>query len=278
MSYAVNERGYSNTKTAVCLIALTILVLALLLGAPLLAVFYYAFQKGWEVYLASLQDPETLSALRLTLLASSIAVPLNVVFGLCAAWTVTKFDFAGRNILITLIDLPLAVSPVIAGMFFVLLYGSAGLLRPVLDNFNLQIIFAPPGIIMVTTFITVPFIAREIIPALQARGNSEEEAALTMGASGFRTFWSVTLPNIKWALIYGIILCNARAMGEFGAVSVVSGHIRGLTNTLPLHVEVLYNEYNFAAAFAVSSLLALLAIATIFIKNIIEWHSNLPRH
>lgn len=267
-------------KASLLPIILTILAVAILLvllALPLFSVFYYALDRGMEVYFSALKDPETLSALRLTLLAAFFSVVLNIFFGLAVAWLVTKFNFKGRSFLLTCIDLPLTVSPVIAGMFAVLLYGSVGILRPIIDYLGIKVLFAPLGIIIVTTFITVPFIARELIPALQARGNSEEEAALTMGASGLMTFWTVTLPNIKWALFYGLLLCNARAMGEFGAVSVVSGHIRGLTNTLPLHVEILYNEYNFSASFAVASLLALLAIITILLKNIIEYRAHIKK-
>lgn len=244
--------------------------LALFLVLPLLTVFLQAFSKGWAVYLAALSNPDTLAAIWLTLLTAAIAVPANLAFGLAAAWAVTRFDFRGRKLLVTLVDLPLAVSPVIAGMIFVLLYGANGYLQPWLEAWGIKVIFAVPGIILATTFVTVPFVARELIPLMLEQGCQEEEAALTLGASGWQTFFSITLPNIKWGLLYGVILCNARAMGEFGAVSVVSGHIRGLTNTMPLHVEVLYNEYNFAAAFAVASLLALLAIATLVIKNALE--------
>jgi sulfate transport system permease protein len=267
----------SNSLLPIVLTICAVLVLIVLLALPLGSVFYYAFEKGIETYFQALKHPETLSALRLTLLAAFFSVVFNLVFGLAIAWLVTKFNFKGRSLLITLIDLPLTVSPVIAGMFAVLLYGSSGLLKPIIDYLGIKVLFAPLGIVIVTTFITVPFIARELIPALQARGNAEEEAALTMGASGLTTFFTVTLPNIKWALFYGVLLCNARAMGEFGAVSVVSGHIRGLTNTLPLQVEILYNEYSFTASFAVASLLALLAIITILIKNIIEFRAHIRK-
>jgi len=244
--------------------------LALFLVLPLVTVFAEALSKGFRAYAAALSSPDTLAAIRLTLLTAAIAVSANLVFGLAAAWVVARFDFCGRKLLVTLIDLPLAVSPVIAGMIFVLVYGAHGWLSPLLDALGVKIIFAVPGIVLATTFVTVPFIARELIPLMLEQGSAEEEAALTLGASGWQTFRHVTLPNIKWGLLYGVILCNARAMGEFGAVSVVSGHIRGLTNTMPLHVEVLYNEYNFAAAFAVASLLALLAIVTLLIKGLLE--------
>ncbi len=256
------------------LISATVLFLALFLLVPLAAVFAEAFRKGVSVYFASLKDPMALSAIRLILLVSAIAVPLNVVFGLAIAWAVSKFNFTGRSFLVTLIDLPFAVSPVIAGLVFVLLFGRNGWLGFWLTEHDFKIIFAIPGIILATTFVTFPFVARELIPLMQEQGSDEENAAISLGASGWQTFWRVTLPNIKWALLYGIILCNARAMGEFGAVSVVSGHIRGHTNTIPLHVEILYNEYNFAAAFAVASLLALLALATLAIKSLVEWKNR----
>jgi sulfate transport system permease protein len=234
-------------------------------------VFVEAFKKGWEAYLRAIVEPDALSAMRLTLLAAAIAVPLNVVFGIAAAWAIAKHDFRGKQFLITLIDLPFSVSPVIAGLVYVLVFGLQGWFGPWLYEHDIKIIFAVPGIVLATIFVTVPFVARELIPLMQAQGREEEEAALVLGASGWRMFTNVTLPNIKWGLLYGVILCNARAMGEFGAVSVVSGHIRGQTNTMPLHVEILYNEYQFAAAFAVASLLALLALVTLVIKTIIEW-------
>ena len=218
-----------------------------------------------------MRDPDALAAIRLTLLAAAIAVPLNLVFGVAAAWAIAKFEFRGKSLLITLIDLPFAVSPVISGLIFVLLFGLQGWFGPWLAAHDIKIIFAVPGIVLATMFVTFPFVARELIPLMQEQGNDEEEAALALGASGWQTFWRVTLPNIKWGLLYGVILCNARAMGEFGAVSVVSGHIRGQTNTMPLHVEILYNEYNFAAAFAVASLLALLALVTLVLKSLVEW-------
>jgi sulfate transport system permease protein len=253
------------------LIAIALLFLTLLLILPLLTVFVQAFSKGLGVYFAAISEPEALSAIRLTLTTAAIAVPLNLIFGLSAAWAITKFKFVGRNILLTLIDLPFAVSPVIAGLIFVLIFGARGWFGPYLFDHNIKIIFSTPGIILATIFVTFPFVARELIPLMQSQGTLEEEAAATLGAKGWRIFWRVTLPNIKWALLYGVILCNARAMGEFGAVSVVSGHIRGKTNTIPLHVEILFNEYKFAASFAVASLLVLLAVVTIIVKSIIEW-------
>jgi sulfate/thiosulfate transport system permease protein len=266
--------GVVTEPRAIRVILITVMTafIGLMLVVPLCCVFTYALQKGLTFYAASLLDPYALSAVKLTLLTALIAVPANLVFGLAAAWLIARFRFPGRQILLTIIDLPLAVSPVIAGMIFALLYGQRGLFAPWLNALGLKIIFAPPGIVLATTFVTLPFVARELIPLMLEQGSHEEEAALTMGASGWRTFFSVTLPNVKWGLLYGVILCNARAMGEFGAVSVVSGHIRGVTNTMPLHVEVLYNEYNFAAAFAVASLLALLAIVTLIAKATVEWH------
>ncbi|CAM5181375.1 Sulfate transport system permease protein OS=Castellaniella defragrans OX=75697 GN=HNR28_003525 PE=4 SV=1 [Castellaniella defragrans] len=245
--------------------------LFLFLFIPLAVVFREALEKGWEACLAAVTDPDALTAIRLTLTAAAIAVPLNMVFGVCAAWAVTRFKFRGKSVLITLIDLPFSVSPVIAGLIYVLLFGTQGWFGPWLQAHDIQILFAVPGIVLATVFVTVPFVARELIPLMQSQGCDEEEAALVLGASGWRVFWHVTLPNIRWGLFYGVILCNARAMGEFGAVSVVSGHIRGLTNTLPLHVEILYNEYNFAAAFSVASLLALLALLTLALKSLAEW-------
>ena len=244
--------------------------LTLFLFIPLAAVFTEALKNGLEGYFASFQDPDTLAAIRLTFIAASLAVPLNLMFGIAAAWAIAKFEFVGKQILITLIDIPLAVSPVISGLIYVLLFGAQGWVGPWLAEHDIKIIFALPGIVLATTFVTVPFIARELIPLMQSQGREEEEAALTLGASGWQTFTRVTLPNIKWSLLYGVILCNARAMGEFGAVSVVSGHIRGLTNTMPLHVEILYNEYNAVGAFAVASLLTLLAIVTLIAKTVIE--------
>lgn len=257
--------------------ALVFFVVFLLM--PLIAVFVEALRKGWETYVTALVDPDALSALRLTLIAAAIALPLNLVFGVCAAWAIAKFEFRGKHFLITLIDLPFSVSPVIAGLIYVLVFGAQGWFGPWLSEHDIKIIFAVPGIVLATVFVTFPFIARELIPLMQAQGKEEEEAAVVLGANGLQTFWYVTLPNIKWGLLYGVILTNARAMGEFGAVSVVSGHIRGQTNTLPLHVEILYNEYQFAAAFAVASLLALLALVTLGIKTWIEHRADVAhRH
>jgi sulfate transport system permease protein len=253
------------------LIALAIGFLALFLVIPLLAVFSEALRRGVEPFLAAFDEPDTQSAIGLTLLVAAIAVPLNLVFGIAAAWAVAKFEFPGKSVLISLIDLPFSVSPVVAGLVYVLLFGAKGLLGPLMGDWQFKIIFAVPGIVLATIFVTFPFIARELIPLMQEQGTAEEEAALTLGASGWRTFLTVTLPNVRWALLYGVLLCNARAMGEFGAVSVVSGHIRGLTNTMPLHVEILYNEYNFVAAFAVASLLAGLALVTLGAKSVLEW-------
>ncbi len=256
------------------LIITALLFLGIFLFVPLAAIFTEALRKGLSAYLAAITEPDALSAIRLTVLAAAIAVPLNLLFGLAAAWSIAKFKFAGRHLLLTLIDLPFAVSPVISGLIFVLLFGLQGWLGPWLAEHDLKLIFAVPGIVLATIFVTVPFIARELIPLMQEQGMEQEEAAIALGASGLQTFWRVTLPNIKWGLLYGVILCNARAMGEFGAVSVVSGHVRGLTNTVPLHVEILYNEYNFAAAFAVASLLAMLALVTLAVKSLVEWHSQ----
>jgi sulfate/thiosulfate transport system permease protein len=256
------------------LIGLALVFLGLFLIVPLIAVFSQAFRQGVDVFLQAVSDPNTLAAVKLTLLTAAISVPLNVVFGLAAAWAIAKFSFRGKNVLLTLIDLPFAVSPVISGLIFVLLFGSQGLFGPWLEAHNLKIIFAVPGIVLATTFVTFPFVARELIPVMEAQGKDEEEAALSLGANGWQTFFRITLPNVKWGLLYGVILCNARAMGEFGAVSVVSGHIRGQTNTLPLHVEILYNEYNFVAAFAVATLLAALALVTLVVKSVIEWKTE----
>lgn len=254
------------------LILTALLFVTLFLIVPLCVVFAQAFSKGWDAYLEAITDPDAVSAMKLTLLTALISVPMNLLFGLSAAWLISRFKFPFKQFLLTLIELPLAISPVVAGMMLVLMYSNTkGVFAPLLNHFDLKVIFAFPGIVLATIFVTLPYIARELIPLMQEQGSQEEEAALTMGASGMRTFFSVTLPNIKWGLLYGVILCNARAMGEFGAVSVVSGHIRGLTNTMPLQVEVLYNEYNATAAFAVASLLALLAVATIIIKSFIEW-------
>ncbi|MDO8894211.1 MAG: sulfate ABC transporter permease subunit CysW [Nitrosomonas sp.] len=256
------------------LIGLALAFLTLFLFIPLISVFYEAFKKGAEVYFAAITDPDAVSAIKLTLTVAAIAVPLNLVFGVAAAWAIAKFEFRGKNLLITLIDLPFSVSPVVSGLIYVLVFGLQGWLGPWLAEHDLKIIFAVPGIVLATVFVTVPFIARELIPLMQAQGTEEEEAAVVLGASGWQTFYQITLPNIKWGLLYGAILCNARAMGEFGAVSVVSGHIRGSTNTMPLHVEILYNEYNFAAAFAVASLLALLALVTLGLKTLIEFRNK----
>lgn len=257
------------------LLGLSLMFFCLFLLLPLFAVFIEAFRKGWQVYVQALIEPDALIALRLTLITAALAVPLNLIFGVAAAWSIAKFDFFGKQILVTLIDLPFSISPVIAGLMCVLLFGAQGWFGAWLSAHNIQIIFAIPGIVLATVFVTFPFIARELIPLMQTQGTEEEEAAIVLGASGWQTFWHITLPNIKWGLLYGVILCNARAMGEFGAVSVVSGHIRGLTNTLPLHVEILYNEYNFAAAFAVASLLALLALVTLIIKTWVEQRAAL---
>ena len=248
--------------------------LAVFLVLPLGAVLFAAFSKGLDAYIAAVREADTRSAIRLTLLAAGIAVPLNVGFGLAAAWAITRFKFPGKRVLVTIIDLPFAVSPVIAGMLFVLLFGAHGLLGPWLLGHGVKIVFAIPAIVIATSFVTIPFVARELIPALEARGPEQELAALTLGATAWQTFRRVTLPNLRWPLAYGAILCTARAVGEFGAVSVVSGHIRGLTNTLPLQVEILYNEYQFSAAFAVASLLALLALVTLVIKQFIEWRAS----
>jgi len=267
-----NPRVLSEPRwVKVLLIAVTILFLGLFLVVPLAAVFAEGFRKGWQVYWASIREPVALASIRLTLLTAAIAVPLNLLFGLAASWAITKFEFTGKNVLTTLIDLPFAVSPVISGLIFVLLFGANGVMGPWLIAHDLKVIFAVPGIVLATIFVTFPFVAREMIPVMQSLGSDQEEAALVLGASGWQIFWKVTLPSIKWGLLYGVILCNARAMGEFGAVSVVSGHIRGVTDTMPLHVEILYNEYNFAAAFAVASLLAFLSLITLAAKSYIEY-------
>ena len=252
------------------LIAIALLFLAVFLFVPLAAVFFEALKKGLGVYVAAITDPDALSAIKLTLIAAAIAVPMNLVFGVAAAWAIAKFEFRGRDLLLTLIDLPFSVSPVIAGLIFVLVFGLQGWLGGWLRDHDLKVIFALPGIVLATVFITFPFVARELIPLMQAQGIEQEEAARVLGAGGWQIFRRITLPNIKWALLYGVILCNARAMGEFGAVSVVSGHIRGQTNTMPLHIEILYNEYQFAAAFAVASLLAGLALVTLALKYVVE--------
>jgi len=253
------------------LIGLALAFLGANIALPLAAVFVEAFSRGWDAYVAGIVEADALAAVRLTLLVAAIAVPFNIVFGLAAAWAITKFDFHGKSILITLIDLPFSVSPVVSGLIYVLLFGLQGWFGESLRDAGVQIIFAVPGIVLATVFVTFPFVARELIPLMQEQGRDEEEAARSLGAGGWTTFWRVTLPNIRWGLLYGVLLCNARAMGEFGAVSVVSGHIRGLTNTMPLHVEILYNEYNFVAAFAVASLLAALALLTLVVKSLLEW-------
>lgn len=253
------------------LIAVSLVFLSLFLLLPLIVVFYEALRNGVPAYFAALAEPDALASIRLTVLVAAIAVPLNTLFGVAAAWAVAKFEFTGKSLLITLIDLPFSVSPVIAGLVYVLMYGAQGLFGPALQAQGLNIIFAVPGIVLATMFVTVPFVARELIPLMQEQGSKDEEAALSLGANGWQTFWFVTLPNVKWGLLYGVLLCNARAMGEFGAVAVVSGKIRGFTNTMPLHVEILYNEYNMAAAFAVASLLAVLALVTLSLKTLLEW-------
>lgn len=264
----------ASTETALVrgvLIGTTVLFLTVFLLAPLALIFTIAFGQGVVAYFHSFADHDTLSAIRLTLIAAAIAVPANLVFGVAAAWAIGKFEFFGKSFLISLIDLPFSVSPVVAGLTYVLLFGAQGLLGPWMTAHNIHIIFAVPGIVLATIFVTFPFIARELLPLIAVQGNDEEEAAITLGANGWQTFLRVTLPNVKWALLYGVILCNARAMGEFGAVSVVSGHIRGLTDTMPLQIEVLYNEYQYVPAFAVASLLALLALATLVVKSLVEW-------
>ncbi|MFN7409449.1 MAG: sulfate ABC transporter permease subunit CysW [Pseudomonadota bacterium] len=251
-------------------IALGLGFMTLFLFVPLATVFHEALKKGWDVYLAAITEPDALSAIKLTLVAAGISVPLNLAFGLAAAWAIAKFEFRGKNLLLTLIDLPFSVSPVIAGLIYVLVFGLQGWFGAWLQAHDMKVIFAVPGIVLATVFVTFPFVARELIPLMQAQGIEQEEAARVLGAGGWQIFWRVTLPNVKWALLYGVILCNARAMGEFGAVSVVSGHIRGQTNTMPLHIEIVYNEYQFAAAFAVASLLALLALVTLLLKYLVE--------
>ena len=282
MSRAPSSRAQAGTTEARwvqwLLIGLALAFLLLFLLLPLAAVFAEALRQGWGAYLAGLQEPDAWAAIKLTLITALIAVPLNLVFGVAAAWCIAKYEFRGKAFLTTLIDLPFSISPVVAGLMYVLVFGANGWFGHWLAEHDIKIIFAVPGIVLATVFVTFPFVARELIPLMQAQGNEEEEAALVLGASGWSTFWRVTLPNIKWGLLYGVILCNARAMGEFGAVSVVSGHIRGETNTMPLHVEILYNEYNFTAAFAVASLLALLALVTLAIKTFVEWrlHESTP--
>jgi len=259
------------------LIGMAVAFLGVLILMPAAAVFSEALRKGLSFYLASIRDPLTLSALRLTLLTAGVTLAANLIFGLAASWLIAKFEFPGRSLLLSLIDLPFAVSPVISGLIFILLFGARGWFGPTLTDHGIQVVFATPGVILATVFVTFPFIARELIPLMQEQGSEEEEAAVLLGASGWQTFRRVTLPNIRWALVYGVVLANARAMGEFGAVSVVSGHIRGRTNTLPLHVEILYNEYNFSAAFAVASLLMLLALVTLAVKTALEWRIRVEK-
>ena len=259
------------TPNALGLIAIALAFLCVFLLLPLVVVFTEALSKGIPPLFEALAEPDAVSAIKLTMLVAAIAVPLNVAFGIAASWAIAKFDFPGRSVLVTFIDLPFSVSPVVAGLVYILLYGVHGVLGPVLREYAIQVIFAVPGIVLATVFVTFPFVARELIPLMQEQGRDDEEAALSLGASGFQTFRMVTLPNIRWGLLYGVLLCNARAMGEFGAVSVVSGHLRGMTNTMPLHVEILYNEYNFVAAFAVASLLAMLALVTLVVKTGLEW-------
>ena len=262
---------HDSLGVRVVLIGLAIAYIALFLLTPLIAVFAEAMRKGLDGFIAAVSEKDALSAMRLTLTVAAIAVPLNCIFGLAAAWAVAKHDFAGKSFFITLIDLPFSVSPVISGLVYVLLFGAQGFLGPLLSELGIKVIFTITGLVLATVFVTFPFVARELIPLMQEQGVKEEEAAISLGASGWKTFWRVTLPNVRWGLLYGVLLCNARAMGEFGAVSVVSGHIRGLTNTMPLHVEILYNEYNFVAAFAVASLLAMLGLVTLFLKSLLEW-------
>ncbi|MEY2700346.1 MAG: hypothetical protein RIQ52_1101 [Pseudomonadota bacterium] len=282
LSSAPAARRRLSTKTEPAwlrwlLITLALGFVAVFLLMPLVVVFTQAFSKGVDIYLAAITESNAVEAIKLTLLTAAIAVPLNAVFGVAAAWAISKFDFTGKSLLITLIDLPFSVSPVVSGLIYVLLFGMQGWMGPWLQAHDIKLIFAVPGIVIATLFVTFPFVARELIPLMQAQGTEEEEAAIVLGASGWQMFWRITLPNIKWGLLYGVILSNARAMGEFGAVSVVSGHIRGMTNTIPLHVEILYNEYNSAAAFAVASLLAMLALVTLVLKSLLEWriHSQL---
>ncbi len=263
--------------TQFLLVGLALAFLGFFLLLPLVVVFSEALSAGLGAFLTAIANPDALAAIRLTLIIAAISVPLNVAFGLAAAWAITKFSFPGKSLLITLIDLPFSISPVVSGLIFILLFGAQGWLGPWLSAHNVKIIFAIPGIILATVFITFPFVARELIPLMEEQGRDDEEAAISLGANGWQTFWHVTLPNVRWGLLYGVLLCNARAMGEFGAVSVVSGHIRGETNTMPLHVEILYNEYDFVGAFAVASLLAVLALVTLVVKTVLEWRFDLHR-
>ena len=272
-SHAINSTG-EPVWLRRTLIGVALVFVGLFLVLPLAAVFTEALRKGFDAFLEALKEPDAWSAIKLTFLITAIAVPLNLVFGVCAAWAIAKFEFRGKAFLTTLVDLPFSVSPVVAGLIYVLVFGAQGWFGPWLQANDIKVIFAVPGMVLATVFVTFPFIARELIPLMQAQGNEEEQAAMVLGASGLQIFWRVTLPNIKWGLLYGVILCNARAMGEFGAVSVVSGHIRGQTNTMPLHVEILYNEYQSVAAFAVASVLALLALVTLVIKSVVEWQQQ----
>ncbi|WP_066567598.1 sulfate ABC transporter permease subunit CysW [Snodgrassella sp. CFCC 13594] len=274
MNAKTNELIVEPRWVRFILIAVALLFLGLMLVVPLVSVFWFALEKGWQLYVAALTDPEAQSAIQLTLIIAAIVVPVNAAMGIAIAWLLTRFDFRGKQFLTTLLDLPFSVSPVVAGLMFVLLFGAHSLVGGWLEAHGVQVIFAIPGMVLATLFVTFPFVARELIPLMQSQGDSEEQAALILGASGWQMFWRVTLPNIKWALLYGIILTNARAMGEFGAVSMVSGHIRGETNTMPLLVEILYNEYNFVGAFAVSSLLALLALLTLLLQNLLNWRQQ----
>ncbi|HRI87695.1 MAG TPA: sulfate ABC transporter permease subunit CysW [Candidatus Hydrogenedentes bacterium] len=276
MSHSLTPRSVATREAPIVRWTLTMLALLFLvvfLVLPLVLVFVQALEKGVSAYWAALLEPDAYSAIKLTLLAAAISVPANLVFGIAASWAIAKFQFCGKNVLLTLIDVPFSVSPVISGLIYVLLFGLQGWLGPWLYEHDIQIVFAVPGIVLATIFVTFPFVARELIPLMEQQGTEEEEAAILLGASGIKTFLRVTIPNIKWGLLYGVILCNARAMGEFGAVSVVSGHVRGQTNTIPLHVEILYNEYNFVAAFAVASLLAFLALITLALKSLVEWNA-----
>lgn len=273
-----SSKLHSGTWLRWLMITIALVFLCFFLFIPLAAVFAEGLKQGWGAYRDAIIEPEALDAIKLTLLITIVTVPINLIFGVAAAWLLAKFDFRGKNLLITLIDLPFAVSPVISGLIFILLFGAQGVFGPWLEAHDIKIVFAVPGIILATLFVTFPFVVREVIPVMQAAGSEEEEAALVLGASGWQTFWRITLPNIKWGLLYGVILTSARAMGEFGAVSVVSGHIRGMTNTVPLHVEILYNEYNFVGAFAVASLLAILAIVTLVVKSTVEWLTNKQRY